>query len=246
MYDASDSQAKLARLLGNAHAVLFDFDGPITDLFRGMTTAPVADEIKKTVRLHWGELDQDVEDCEDSHGILLRLRDMADRPTAAHRSRYALDLAEARVTRHEYDIVRSARPVPHLDTVLDALLGLGLRLAIVSNNAEGPIREFLNAYDLQSGFDVIVGRDPKELHHMKPSPESVERAVRQLGLSPAGCVLFGDQLTDLAAAVAAGTRFLGFTGSPARSAEMTRRGADHVVSSLVPLLSAARRLSQPE
>ncbi|CAL9541276.1 HAD family hydrolase [Streptomyces sp. enrichment culture] len=246
MHDASDSQVRLARLLGDAQAVLFDFDGPVTDLFRGMSTAPVADEIKKTVRLHWGDLDQDVEDCDDSHGILLRLRDMADRPTTARRSRVALDLAEARVTRHEYEIVRSARPVPHLGAVLDALLGLDLRLAVVSNNAEGPIREFLKNHGLQSAFEVIVGRDPEELHHMKPSPESVERAVRQLGLRPADCLLLGDQLTDLAAAAAAGTRFLGVTGSPARSAEMLRRGADHVVPSLASLLRAAGSFSRPE
>ncbi|MBD0425002.1 HAD-IA family hydrolase [Streptomyces sp. TRM S81-3] len=240
MGDVLGEEEALSRLLGTARAVLFDFDGPVTDLFRGVSTAPVADEIKEAVRRHWGALDPDVEDCDDSHGVLLRVRDMLDRPASPPRDRAALDLAEAIVTRHEYEIVRTASPTPHLGALVEALLGLGMRLVIVSNNADGPVCEFLKSFDLQSKFEAVMGRDPKELRHMKPSPESVNRAVEHLALAPDECVLIGDQLTDLSAARAAGTRFIGCTRSPERAAEMMRRGADRVVSSLAPLVNAAK------
>ncbi|MGW1165403.1 hypothetical protein [Streptomyces sp. NPDC002550] len=65
-----------------ARAVLLDFDGPVTDLFGDESTAPVAHEIKDVVRGIWGGLDRDVEECDDSHGILRLLGNMSDRPAA--------------------------------------------------------------------------------------------------------------------------------------------------------------------
>ncbi|MGW2417712.1 hypothetical protein ACWC0C_00390 [Streptomyces sp. NPDC001709] len=77
-----DERVALRRLLLGAHAVLLDFDGPVTDLFGDESTAPVAHEIKDVVRGIWGDLDRDVEECDDSHGILRHLRNMSDRPAA--------------------------------------------------------------------------------------------------------------------------------------------------------------------
>src|SRR6185369_14345050 len=108
MGDTLDDREALRRLLGRTRAVLFDFDGPVCDLFGNASTAPVAKEIKKAVGDIWGTLDPDVEACEDSHGILQRIRDMFDRPATPPRSREALEQADAIVTRHEYEAVNSA------------------------------------------------------------------------------------------------------------------------------------------
>ncbi|MBG0854274.1 HAD-IA family hydrolase [Streptomyces spinoverrucosus] len=242
MGDALDQRARLTELLRGTRAVLLDFDGPVTDLFGDASTAPVADEIKDLARAIWGALDPDVEACEDSHGILRRLRDMYDRPAPAPRSRTALDRAEAVVTRFEYEAVRSARPTQNIGELVDALVNLKLPLVIVSNNAEGPVWEFLKSVGLQSKFADVVGRDPHELLHMKPHPSSVNRALRHLRVPPPACLLVGDQITDLQAAHAAGTRFLGYTPSPARAAEMAARRADGVISSHQPLIDAAEAL----
>ncbi|GCB48123.1 HAD family hydrolase [Streptomyces sp. NL15-2K] len=242
MSEAPDEHDVLRRLLDRTQAVLFDFDGPVADLFRGISTAPVADEIKDAVRGLWGALDQTVEDCDDSHGILQRVRDMYDRRRWADPGREALEAAERIVTEHEFDAVKSAIPETYFADLVEALQDLHLRLAIVSNNADGPIMEFLKCLGLQSKFDVVEGRDPREPRHMKPHPDSVNRALTQLELShlPSACLFIGDQLTDLEASLDAGTRFIGYTRSTERAEEMRRRGADWVVSSHEPLLRAAQ------
>ncbi|MFE1801783.1 HAD family hydrolase [Streptomyces sp. NPDC059517] len=243
MHEAPDEQKALRRLFDRSRAVLLDFDGPVADLFGTASTAPVARQIKDAVRDVWGALDPDVESCEDSHDILRRIRDMFERPTPVPRSRVALARAEAIVTRHEHAAVKSAVPAPHIRELVRSLVDLGLRLVIVSNNSDGPIREYLESHGLRSEFEAVLGRDPHELRHMKPDPDSLLRAVNHFRLPASACVVVGDQLSDLEASQAAGTLFIGYTRSAERAATMRKRGADWVVSSHRPLISAARQPS---
>ncbi|MEU6776366.1 HAD family hydrolase [Streptomyces sp. NPDC046759] len=238
-----DESVALRRLIRRARAVLLDFDGPVTDLFGDEPTAPVADEIKDVVRGIWGDLDRDVEECDDSHGILRHLRNMFDRPAATPRDPRALSEAEAIVTRHEYTAVKRAEPAPGAVELVEALAGIGLRLVIVSNNSDGPVREFLENNGLQSRFEAVVGRDPYELRHMKPDPYPVHRALAILDLPAAQTLLIGDQLTDLRAARAAGTAFLGHTPSAEGARQMGNQGAQAVVRTHAPLIAAARSLT---
>ncbi|MGW0411100.1 HAD family hydrolase [Streptomyces collinus] len=228
-------------LLHDAHAVLFDFDGPVTDLFGRKSTAPVAAEIKKKVLGIWGHLDPDVEACDDSHGILRRLSDMYGRPAATPWDPRALKEAEAIVTEAEHVAVRTAVPAPHVERLVEALSHCGRRLVIVSNNADGPVREFLDKWKLH--FDFVVGRDPQRLDLMKPHPASVKRALERLGgPEPERAFLIGDQLTDLQAAHAAGIRFLGYTQSEERAELLRVKRANWVVKSHEPLIEAAEFL----
>ncbi|MDX2594231.1 HAD-IA family hydrolase [Streptomyces sp. WI03-4A] len=228
-------------LFHDAHAVLFDFDGPVTDLFGDTSTAPVAAEIKKKVLGIWGHLDPDVEACDDSHGILRRLSDMYGRPTATPWDPRVLKEAEAIVTEAEHAAVRTAVPAPHVERLVEALSQRGRRLVIVSNNADGPVREFLDKWDLR--FDFVVGRDPQRLELMKPHPASVERALARVGVKePEQAFLIGDQLTDLQAAHQAGIRFLGYTQSEERAELLRVKQANWVVKSHEPLIKAADSL----
>ncbi|MEV7032776.1 HAD family phosphatase [Streptomyces sp. NPDC093272] len=253
MGSAADQRAALRRLLthpdedGRAGAVLLDFDGPVTDLFRGRSTAPVADRIKEAVRAFWGPLDADVESCDDSHGILRRLRDMYDRPASAPRDPRALLAAEKIVTAYEYEVVETADPAPHALRLIDVLADHGIPLVIVSNNADGPIWEFFKSAKVQRQEKVtaVVGRDPLELRNMKPDPDSVLRAVDLLGTRPGRCLLVGDQITDLQAAQRAGAPFLGYTQSSERAARMLDLGAYCVARSHEPLINAVESLSRP-
>jgi HAD superfamily hydrolase (TIGR01662 family) len=236
-------QRDLRELLRDVDAVLFDFDGPICDLFGREPTAHIAEEIKVMARREWGALDRAVEDCHDSHGILQRLRDMHDRKTPVLRSRTPLDLANTIVTHHEYAAVDSAVQAPDLEPLLDVLVELGKRLVVVSNNAEDPVLQYLKHVDLPSRFEAVCGRDPHDPRRMKPDPDAVLRALRALdGLEPSKALLVGDQLTDLQAAKSAKVRFLGYTQDTRRRRQMKRNGADGVVASHAPVVGAARGL----
>ncbi|MFA3876722.1 HAD family hydrolase [Streptomyces sp. MMCC 100] len=230
--------AVLLRAFGSARAVLFDFDGPVCDLFAGATTTDVAEQVKRTARRYWGPLDPSVEKCDDSHGVLGPLREMYER-SVPRPSSLPLELAEAAVTGLERRAVRTAVPTAHLYALVDLLLGQGKRLAVVSNNAEGPILEYLEGRGLGSKFHGVFGRSPHDARLMKPHPDCVHRALRHLGLPASDCLLVGDQLTDLGAARSAGTGFLGLTGHAERALRMAQGGADAVVSSYLPVLRAA-------
>ncbi|MEU1481659.1 HAD family hydrolase [Streptomyces sp. NPDC001668] len=242
MSDAIDDQEAVFQLLTEARAVLFDFDGPVCDLFDGASTKGVADKIKRRARWYWRTLDQEVEECDDSHKILRRLRDMYDRSDPKPRFRRPLTLAERIVARQERGAVREAVRTPGVVTLVHLLHDLGLPLAVVSNNAEGPIRKYLKAPELKEKFVHVCGRDPRNAGLMKPDPDCVERALVRLSLDASACVLIGDQLTDLEAAQKAGTPFIGFTQDRSRAQEMSARGAEAVVTSYAPVIAAAEQL----
>ncbi|WP_217546345.1 HAD family hydrolase [Streptomyces sp. GbtcB6] len=246
MSSAADHGAALRELLTDVHAVLLDFDGPVTDLFRGRSTAPVAREIKAAVRVVWGYVDPEVDACDDSHGILRLLREMYDRSAPERLDPQGLVEAEKIVTGYEYEAVKTAMPAPHLVRLVDVLSKHGPPLVIVSNNSDGPIWEFFKGERVQRQEKVyaVAGRDPL-LRDMKPHPGSVERALKYVGLPPEAALLIGDQLTDLSAAQQAGTPFLGYTQSPERAAQMLDLGAKYVVSSHKPLIEAVEGRSSP-
>ncbi|WP_432082543.1 HAD family hydrolase [Streptomyces sp. WAC 04229] len=243
MGKAIDGTAALLAMLRPVQAVLFDFDGPVCDLFKGASTSDVADRIKENSRRYWNSLDSDVRTCNDSHGILRLLRDMYERPTPMVRDPKPLALAEEIVAAQEMKAVRSAAPTPEFTELIGALGDLGMRTVIVSNNAEGPIRDYLERRGMHDHFEAVCGRDPEDARRMKPHPDCVRRALAHLSLPADACLLVGDQITDLKAAQQAGTRFLGFTRDEVCAKEMWHHGAEAVVSSHLPLIEAARTLA---
>ncbi|MBK3569510.1 HAD family hydrolase [Streptomyces sp. MBT62] len=242
MPDATDGRDALPRLLAGARAVLFDFDGPVCDLFGGVSTKDVAERVKEVAGQYWGRLDPDVRSCYDSHGILRALRDMYERRAAERLSPQPLELAEKIVTEQETEAVHTAVGAPDLVTLVGLLRQLPVRLVVVSNNAEGPIRSYLEQPDFRGKFEGVFGRDPDDARHMKPHPRCVERALAHLRLPASSCVVIGDQLTDLEAARTAGTGFVGYTGDEERAGDMRRAGANAVVSTHRSLIAAAGRI----
>lgn len=240
MTDAMNNQETVLRLLTDARAVLFDFDGPICDLFHGASTAGVAEKIRQDALRYWPRLDRDVAECDDSHGILRHLRAMYDRSAPKPRRR-PLRLAERTVAAQERAAVRSARGTPGVVTLVDLLAELPTRLAVVSNNAEAPIRDYLKHSELKGKFRKVCGRDPRNAGLMKPDPDCVNRALKVLSLKASDCVLIGDQLTDLQAARSAGVAFLGFTQDMSRARQMVGLGAA-VVTSYDPVIAAVKQL----
>ncbi|MFF3643779.1 HAD family hydrolase [Streptomyces sp. NPDC002564] len=244
--DGSTGRDVLAGLLRDARAVLFDFDGPVTRLFRGYPTAPVAEEIKSLLVEHGVTLPPAVRDSTDSHGLLQLLRtEVFSAAKPAPGDQKVLELAEGIVTDHEYRAAARALPEEHIASLLSGLDGRGRRLVIVSNNAAGPVTAYLERTSLAQLFEGVFGRDPRELRHMKPDPDCVRRALRHLALPARDCLLVGDQLTDLTAARAVGMPFLGYARTDAVAEAMRRRGADWAGTSLEPVARAASAASDP-
>lgn len=79
----------------------------------------------------------------------------------------------------------------------------GLRLGIISNKPDTAVREL--AEDFFPGLlEIAVGENESAGVRRKPWPDSVNTAVRLLGLSKSRCVYVGDSEVDIATAKNAG------------------------------------------
>lgn len=84
---------------------------------------------------------------------------------------------------------------------LKALQQAGYRLGCVTNKPIVFTEPILELTGLAPYFEVVVGGD--SIAQMKPDPEPLFHACRQMKVDPALCVLVGDSAVDVAAARAA-------------------------------------------
>ena len=137
---------------------------------------------------------------------------------------------------HSRDTTRPYDGVPEL---LDALLARGVKLAIVSNKIDFAVKELSRAY-FGERMQVAVGDAPER--RIKPAPDSVLEAMRQLGVTREETVYVGDSDVDVATARNAGVTCCAVSWG-FRSAESLRAaGAEHIAGSPAELLSMLEAL----
>lgn len=113
--------------------------------------------------------------------------------------------------------------------VLAHFHGQGLRLGIVTNDAEANTRLQAEALGLMPYLDLIHGYDSG--FGSKPEPGMVAAAAQALALPPHAMAVVGDSAHDLAAAHGAGARFILVRSGPA-PVEHLYAAADLVVDSI--------------
>lgn len=116
-----------------------------------------------------------------------------------------LDETEARIAQAAQE-VRIAEVIP-LAPYLAGLLGHGLRLGVVTNDAEAVARAQLRACGCDGAFGVITGADSG--HGAKPLPGPLLASAAALGVAPDRVLMVGDSLHDIHAGRAAGMRTAG-------------------------------------
>lgn len=84
--------------------------------------------------------------------------------------------------------------------VLDALRGMGLKLAIGSSSKNAPV--ILRQIGLEGYFDAVA--DGSQITHSKPDPEVFFKAAGMLDISPANCLVVEDAVSGAEAAKAGG------------------------------------------
>lgn len=136
------------------------------------------------------------------------------------------------------DIARLSAPFPGVRAAVARLRAAGARLGVCTNKKEGLSRQLLEALDLLSSFDAVLGAD--SVPARKPDPGHVLAVVAALGGAPGRAVMVGDSAADVNAAKAAEVPVIavayGYTDIPARDL-----GADAVVEhfgEVVPRIAA--------
>ena len=97
------------------------------------------------------------------------------------------------------------------------------------------MRSYIEHAGLADHICHIEARDPVHVERMKPSPYLVNQAAEALHIAVGGCVLVGDQVSDLPAATAAGAPSIGYANKPGKAADLAAAGANAVVNSMASL-----------
>ncbi|MBU6207888.1 MAG: HAD-IA family hydrolase, partial [Alphaproteobacteria bacterium] len=103
---------------------------------------------------------------------------------------------------YEAHIANLTRPFPGLIDALDALAGMGVKLAVASNKIERLCTRLLNEIGMIERFECVLGGDSVGHGRGKPNPDLLHEMVRRCGGGRAAFI--GDSEFDVGAAKAAG------------------------------------------
>lgn len=109
--------------------------------------------------------------------------------------------------------------VPGLKDMLGTLQGMGVRLAVMTNDSERPARAHLQAAGIEDCFDMIVGSDSGFGH--KPNPDPLLAILDRLNVDASCAAMVGDSLHDLHAGRAAGMTAIGVLTGLAQACDLS-------------------------
>jgi phosphoglycolate phosphatase len=195
-------------LLSATSAVLFDFDGPLCQVFAGLPAPAIAHDLA-------GILGADVE-TDDPLEVLKR--SVRFGPEMVRRVEDALISAEITA------IDRSLATPGGIESIR-ACLAADLPVGIVSNNSAGAISAFLAKWGLLNEVTPVVGRTYMHPELMKPHVRPLEMALEDLGCTPADVVFIGDSQTDIEVAAAVGVPCVAYANKPDKRLQFSTTGA---------------------
>jgi phosphoglycolate phosphatase len=97
--------------------------------------------------------------------------------------------------------VEHTAPYPGIPELLDALTGLGIRMAILSNKPQEPAELSVFRLLRRCHFDTVEGERPGV--PLKSDPSGALKIARWMKMKPVEFLYLGDSATDMKTAVAA-------------------------------------------
>ncbi|MGA5899986.1 SAV_2336 N-terminal domain-related protein [Streptomyces venetus] len=230
--DAAPSPPPPAGLLGDAETVLLGFDGPVARLFSANAAHEAVLDLLGLVAEHRGP-----------DAVAPGWRETFTHPLDVLRA-FAQDPLGP-VLRERLDALE-LRAVPHAPAthnavpLLRALHAAGRRVCVVTDACADVVHRYLRPYGTLP-LAGVHGRaeDPGLL---TPHPDCLLRALDSCAGSAATGLVIGSTVAELAAAQRAGLRFIGLARNATIGRELREAGCETTVTSLAPLLEAARSL----
>jgi len=228
--------AELTELLHRAHAILFDFDGPICSVFAGHPAHLVARDLR--VQLARRAIDVRVSEAAANDPLEVL------RTAAIQGGLQVAKTADELLTEAEIAAVEVAAPTPAGIDSLAACAASGRLVAVVSNNSAAAVSQYLARHRATHLVQVVVGREYGRPDLMKPHPKPIIDALRGLGVGPNQAVLVGDSPADLAASRAAGVTCVGYAATPAKRALLA--DADLLIDDMQVLATGLTKLTRDD
>ncbi|HKY37488.1 MAG TPA: HAD family hydrolase [Polyangiaceae bacterium] len=198
--------------------VIFDCDGVLVD------SEPIA---ARHTAISLSELGWEISAADakreflgDTHeSIMRRIEQRIGRPVPN-------DWATRSQARFFEALERELQPVPGVRHAIERLVSAGATLAVGSQGTHDKMRHTLGITGLLPFFEGRIF-SASQVAHPKPAPDLFLLACETLGFTPAKTVVVEDSTRGVTAALAAGMRVLGYTGSVGRAA-MEAAGAEIV------------------
>ncbi|MEU6669560.1 SAV_2336 N-terminal domain-related protein [Streptomyces sp. NPDC046727] len=234
------SRRRLSALLTDAETVLIGFDGPLARLFPAQTAREAVLDLLSIVADH-----RDPQDA--LAGRPLPVANTPGREAFTH----PLDLLRAFTHDRLGPLLRARlddlelRAVPDAPTthrslaLVRALHRSGRRVSVVTDVCTQAVHRYLEPYRLP--LAGIHGRRD-DLSLLTPHPDCLLRALGVRRTPARSGVLISSSVAELTAAQQLGLRFIGYAPTPAGRRSLREGGSEVTVSSLEPLLEAARSL----
>ncbi|WP_169515292.1 HAD family hydrolase [Amycolatopsis benzoatilytica] len=211
----------LKDVVDRSQLVLFDFDGPVCDVFAGKPASLIARQLEK-------HLSEPI-DTDDPLAVLQE---------SIRHSQSAVEAMEQELVAAERDAIKSASATPGGIESIESALKSGRKVGILSNNSPAAIEDYLNRFDLTTRMAIIVGRIPCRPDLMKPNPYGLLHALSTTGIASKEALLIGDSVTDIQAAKAVGAPAVGYVNKPAKKDSLEKAGASATVRSMFEMRDA--------
>ncbi|HOH92425.1 MAG TPA: HAD family hydrolase [Anaerolineaceae bacterium] len=118
--------------------------------------------------------------------------------------------------------------IPGVRSMLEALKG-HYPFAVVSARNKVTVQKFLRVNDLEDYFQIVISSQTCE--KTKPFADPLLHAAEELDVPIENCLMIGDTLTDVRAALAAGAQSLSVLCGFGTEKELQKSGTHHILQS---------------
>jgi beta-phosphoglucomutase len=204
-------------------AVIFDWDGTLADTFLVSLRA-----WRKVLGEDFAE-----EDLKRSFGPGARhlVKNYLGRAGAECDEEAVSRLVDEKVKAH-VGIAHETELFEGAAELLDYLKGRGYAMAVCSSGNHAAIEVVIKKHGISSYFEKVVAAEHMKGGRLKPHPDMLLRAARELGAEPRECVVFEDSPIGIEAAKRAGMRVVCVRTGPFTEKEVAEKEPDLVIESL--------------
>jgi phosphoglycolate phosphatase len=227
----STQDGRLNEIVTATRHLFLDFDGPICSIFAGLKPETIAAKLREIITERGITPSADIAASSDPFAVFT---------WAATISPDLAATVEVAMTGLEVAAVPTAEPTPGVHALITSCRESGRTVTVVSNNSDRAVRAYLARHALDGPITTVIARTSPDPTLLKPCPHLLQQAITAANTEPQTCALVGDQLSDIEAALHAGTHSIGYANEPGKAESFAAAGSDVVITSLTTLTLAIR------
>ncbi|MFQ5711584.1 MAG: HAD family hydrolase [Candidatus Geothermarchaeales archaeon] len=215
--------------------VIFDLDGTLTEFTLDYVSAreEIVDFLlERGIRI--GSAARRITDVLDEAHERLKRGDKASEFSEIKR------IAYKKVAKYEHEAALKTKLHPGAIEVLEKVRGMGLKVAVVTNNNRSVVDMLLGRLGIEHFFDVVICRE--DVSEYKPKPDSIRKAVEEMGIRAEEAVCVGDSSIDVEASRRAGVLCIAVPIGVAKVDDLRRHNPDYLAGDLFEVMGIVEEL----